>query len=215
MIDHYCPDMRPDVAVIDDELAGYELTSILIRQGHRRIALLVGTETFATSVQDRLRGYRRALEEHGIAYDERWVGAEMDDVLGVSLDELDQLKKNYAVLAKIQMVLMQAVIDAHVQGVDYQLKISLTLIIHRLLMLDLMPSVALAWQWGKVLGEKAMELLVERMRKDAPAPPRIVRVPMRTMDICSGLRPPDFLIEEGYCFACFLHWDKPERGRIE
>ncbi|MCJ7548303.1 MAG: hypothetical protein MUQ30_01305 [Anaerolineae bacterium] len=106
MIDHYCPDMRPDVAAIDDELAGYELTNTLIRQGDRLIALLVGIETFAISAQERFRGYGRALEEHGIAYDERWVGAEMDDVLGVSLDELDQLKKNCAVLARIQMVLM-------------------------------------------------------------------------------------------------------------
>ncbi len=212
MIDRYCPDVHPDVAVFDDELAGYELTNILIRQGHRRIALLTGSETFATSVQDRLRGYRRALEEHGIPYDERWVGAEMDDVLGVSLGELDQLKKNHAVfldwmhdsgptavvavnnylaeranavLAKIQMVLMQAVIDAHVQGVDYQLKISLTSITHRPLVLDLTPLVALAWQSGEVLGEKAMELLVERMNRDAPAPPRVVRIPMSIRELVS------------------------------
>jgi len=212
MIDRYCPDAHPDVAVFDDELAGYELTNILIRQGHRRIALLIGTETFATSVQDRLRGYRRALEEHGIAYDERWVGAEMDDVLGVSLDELDQLKKNYSVfldwmhesaptavvaannylaeranaaLTKIQMALMQAVIDTHVQGVDYQLKVSLTSITHRPLMLDLTPLVALAWQSGEVLGEKAMELLVDRIHGDAPAPPRIVRVPMKIRELVS------------------------------
>jgi len=212
MIDRYCPDVHPDVAVFDDELAGYELTNILIRQGHRRIALLTGSETFATSVQDRLRGYRRALEEHGIAYDERRIGAEMDDMLGVSLDELDQLKKNYAVfldwmhesgptavvaannylaeranavLAKIQMVLMRAVIDAHIQGGDYQLKISLTSITHRPLMLELTPLVALAWQSGEVLGEMAMELLVERMHNDAPAPPRIVRVPMRIRELVS------------------------------
>jgi len=215
MIDRYCPDVYPDVAVFDDELAGHELTNILIRQGHRRIALLTGTETFATSVQDRLRGYRRALEEHEIAYDERWVGAEMDDVLEVSLDESDQLKKNYAVfldwmhesgptavvaannylaeranavLTKIQMALMQAVIDARVQGVDYQLKVSLASITHRPLMLDLTPLVALAWQSGEVLGEKAMELLVERMHNDAPAPPRIVRVPMRIRELVSQSR---------------------------
>ena len=212
MIDRYCPDVYPDVAVFDDELAGHELTNILIRQGHRRIALLTGTETFATSVQDRLRGYRRALEEHEIAYNEQWVGAEMDDVLDVSLDELDYLKKNYAVfldwmhesgptavvavnnylaeranavLTKIQMALMQAVIDAHVQGVDYQLKISLTSITHRPLTLDMTPLVALAWQSGEVLGEKAMELLVERMKRNEPAPPRIVRVPMRIRELVS------------------------------
>ena len=153
-----------------------------------------------------MRGYRRALEEHGLAYDERWVGAEMVDVLGVFLDELDQPKKNYAVfldwmhesgptavvaannylaeranavLTKIQMALMQAVIDAHVQDVDYQIKISLASITHRLLTLDLTPLVALAWQSGEELGEKAMELLVERINRDAPAPPRIVRIPMR------------------------------------
>ena len=52
----------------DDEFAGYDLTTILIRQGHHRIALLVGTKTFVTSVQEGLRGCRRALEEHGVVY---------------------------------------------------------------------------------------------------------------------------------------------------
>jgi len=210
MVDRYCPEVHPDVVVFDDEGAGYELTKALIRQGHRRIAMLAGTETFATSVKDRMLGYRRALEEFGLPYDERWVGTDLDDVLGVSLEDPDELKgrfvtfldwmhthgptgvvavNNYlaeranAVLTRIQIVLMQAVIEAQTPDVDYALDVSLTSITHRPLMLDVAPPVALAWQSGEVLGEKSMEMLVERLGKETTALPRIVRIPMEIREL--------------------------------
>lgn len=54
--------------VIDNFKAAYEVTSHLIEQGSRRIVHI--TASLQRNVYaDRLRGYRRALEEHGIAFD--------------------------------------------------------------------------------------------------------------------------------------------------
>ena len=207
MVDRYCRDAHPDVVVFDDECAGYDLTTTLIRKGHRRVALLVGSETFTTSVQERMAGYRRALEEHGIPYDDRWVGAEMDDLLGIQYEQLGQTYaevlnwmrasgptavvavNNYlaeranAALAKFQMALMQAVIDASVSGIDCQLNVALASVTHRSLILGVTPLVALAWQSGEMLGERAMELLVERINAGAPVPPRVVRLPMTVTEL--------------------------------
>lgn len=53
---------------IDDEAAAYELTNDLIALGHRRIGLIKGPEDHYSSLT-RFRGYRRAIEEHGLTVD--------------------------------------------------------------------------------------------------------------------------------------------------
>ncbi|SKC89578.1 LacI family DNA-binding transcriptional regulator [Ohtaekwangia koreensis] len=58
--------------VIDNYKAGYEITSHLIRQGSKRIAHI--TASIKRNVYaDRLRGYRDALADHGILYDEKLI----------------------------------------------------------------------------------------------------------------------------------------------
>ncbi|TCJ16901.1 GntR family transcriptional regulator [Rubrobacter taiwanensis] len=65
MVDRYYPGLVTDVVVPDNFAIGYQLTDYLIGKGHRYIATLWG-DTQCTSVQDRLSGYRRALQEHGL-----------------------------------------------------------------------------------------------------------------------------------------------------
>lgn len=57
---------------IDNVKAGKDAVSYLIGKGHRRIGL-ISTETRSLSSVDREKGYRLALEEHGIPYDEELV----------------------------------------------------------------------------------------------------------------------------------------------
>lgn len=55
--------------VIDNEKAAYDAVNYLIGTGHRRIGM-VSTEVRAPSSVARETGYRRALEDNGIEYDE-------------------------------------------------------------------------------------------------------------------------------------------------
>lgn len=57
---------------IDNLKGGWEAATHLIRLGHRRIAILSGPMT-STSIQDRMKGYRRALREHGLSLPKDWV----------------------------------------------------------------------------------------------------------------------------------------------
>ncbi len=58
--------------VLSDNVEGaYELTSYLIRAGHRKIAFIHGEDTSVT--QKRLLGYHRALAEHRISVPEEYV----------------------------------------------------------------------------------------------------------------------------------------------
>lgn len=61
-----------DAVVVDNIKGAYEATNYLIRTGHRKIAFAMGRPELPL-YSSRLEGYRRALEDHGIPYDEKLV----------------------------------------------------------------------------------------------------------------------------------------------
>jgi DNA-binding LacI/PurR family transcriptional regulator len=72
LIDRYFPDLDSDYVVSDNVGGGYRATEHLIILGHTRIAFVYSSygNLSTTSVRDRLEGYRRALREYGLPYDE-------------------------------------------------------------------------------------------------------------------------------------------------
>jgi len=75
------PGTRQDAgmsASMDDIAAAREMTGHLIGLGHRRIAMIRGLESHASSA-DRLAGYKAELEAHGIAFDPALVVAAQND----------------------------------------------------------------------------------------------------------------------------------------
>ncbi len=72
-VDRYLPGVDADFVVSDNEDLGYRLTKKLVDHGHRAIAFSGLTGRAVTSLQDRQAGYRRALEEAGLAFDESYV----------------------------------------------------------------------------------------------------------------------------------------------
>lgn len=58
--------------VIDDEKGGYDLTNYLIDKGHTKIGVIAGKmDNIHTTM--RLEGYKKALVEHNIIYNEEWI----------------------------------------------------------------------------------------------------------------------------------------------
>jgi LacI family transcriptional regulator len=72
LVDRPAPGLAADLVEIDDHRAAFDAVAHLIAHGHQRIAYAGDTPAIATSAA-RLRGYRDALHEHGIARDERLV----------------------------------------------------------------------------------------------------------------------------------------------
>ncbi len=72
LIDRYYPDLQIDYVGPDNVNGGYRATEHLLILGHQRIGFCHShVETLqTTSVRDRWEGYRKAMEEYGIAYDE-------------------------------------------------------------------------------------------------------------------------------------------------
>lgn len=75
LVDRYFPDLDTDYVTSDNFSGGYRATEHLIILGYNRISFCYshfGTLT-TTSVRDRFEGYRKALEEYGLPYDESLV----------------------------------------------------------------------------------------------------------------------------------------------
>ena len=101
-VDRYYPGLPVDCALCDDERGAYTLTRHLLEHGHRRIAFVSWYEFECTSVQGRLRGYRRALEEAALRADECLPWSDLyprDIAQGADKDHLEQLLASSGVTA--------------------------------------------------------------------------------------------------------------------
>jgi LacI family transcriptional regulator len=67
-VDRYAEGIEASYVGIDNERAGYETTMHFLRLGHRRIGCVSGPMG-ATSSEERIHGYKRALSDKGVAFD--------------------------------------------------------------------------------------------------------------------------------------------------
>ena len=68
VVDLYQPQMNRSHLIFDNFSAGFDMTQEIMKRGHRVIAFLKITKTRHRSIDDRLAGYRRALEDAGEEY---------------------------------------------------------------------------------------------------------------------------------------------------
>jgi len=208
MVDRYYPQIDTDRVVFDDEIAGYELTRRLLQRGRRRIAVISYFEVEATSVNDRLSGYRRALQEAGLAYDEDLVWLDVyqafqrPDELLSDVSARERLRK---LLARLQPDALLTLNDDVLERVTYDL-----LILSRAVLpvpaADRKRSSSIRWTGdiatfshkpptpfspylsvaavhsGEVLGAEATRLLIARTTRSLGEERRVIRVPMTIVE---------------------------------
>lgn len=72
MLDYYVDGLDVDSVVTNGFFGGYKLTCHLIAQGHKKIGY-IGTRLATSSIFDRYMGYMKAMLEHKLPVDEKWV----------------------------------------------------------------------------------------------------------------------------------------------
>ncbi len=70
-LDNYIPTVTSDTVISDGYYGAYVMTDYLVGQGHRRIGF-VGDVDASSSIADRYWGYRKALRDRGIVFEETW-----------------------------------------------------------------------------------------------------------------------------------------------
>jgi GntR family transcriptional regulator of arabinose operon len=89
LVDRYVEGLEVDAVVSNNEHLGYTLTRRLLERGHERIGF-IGTMENVTSVQDRFRGYRRALDEAEAPFSKGYVGQLKEESRALSLEPSDE-----------------------------------------------------------------------------------------------------------------------------
>lgn len=106
----------PEVAyvVADDVLGGFLATEHLIKRGHNKILYVAGPP-HVTTAQNRLAGYRKALSQYEIKFDERLVkitNAKMEDAYKLMKFLLKEDKLGFTAVATFNDYLTLGVIKA-------------------------------------------------------------------------------------------------------
>ena len=85
LVDRYVPGKLANYVGVNHRESSCQIVHALIERGHRRILIGVGLE--CTSMDERLQGYRDALEEAGLPVDEKLIIRSNDNLLYRNPDE--------------------------------------------------------------------------------------------------------------------------------
>jgi len=98
--------LETDYVITDDVQGAFSATEYLIKKGHRRILFINGS-LHISSAKDRLAGYKRALLENGVGYEDRLVRSDvvrMEDGYRIMKEILNNKNNITAVFAYSDLV---------------------------------------------------------------------------------------------------------------
>lgn len=172
----------------DNVSVGYLATKHLILHGHKRIAVLCGPERFTFS-KDRLRGYRRALNEAGLRCERKFVWrSELleDDAYRVVLRHVRTMKVRITALFTVSDVQAAGAIRA-LKNLGFRIPedVAVVCVNNTSLTRHFSPPLTTIELNEERLGYEAARLLLRLIGRDAtPSSPILVPVELRVRRSC-------------------------------
>lgn len=165
-----------DTVITDNEQTGYNITKHLISKQHRRIAMICGPDDSYTA-NERLHGYRRALEENGISYDPSLV-FKGDYSTQSGYDGLTELfsrsNKPTAVFASNYHSSTGALLAAKEMGLRINEDVDFFLFDNLDMSNIFSPKLPVATQPIKEVGRTCAEIMLQRIKNDYSDFPKTV-----------------------------------------
>ncbi|XRJ15427.1 catabolite control protein A [Bacillus velezensis] len=170
----------PSVA-IDYEQAIYDAVKLFIDKGHRDIAFVSGSMQEPINRSKKLQGYKRALEEAAIPFNEQFV-AEGDYTYDSGMEALQSLmgldRKPTAILSATDEMALGIIHAAQDQGLSIPDDLDIIGFDNTRLSLMVRPQLSTVVQPTYDIGAVAMRLLTKLMNKE-PVEEHIVELPHR------------------------------------
>lgn len=170
----------PSVA-IDYEQAIYDAVKLLVDKGHTDIAFVSGPMAEPINRSKKLQGYKRALEEANLPFNEQFV-AEGDYTYDSGLEALQHLmsldKKPTAILSATDEMALGIIHAAQDQGLSIPEDLDIIGFDNTRLSLMVRPQLSTVVQPTYDIGAVAMRLLTKLMNKE-PVEEHIVELPHR------------------------------------
>ncbi|MGV8092196.1 MAG: LacI family DNA-binding transcriptional regulator [Mangrovibacterium sp.] len=165
LFDRHYPELDTNYVIIDNEKAGYELTRHLIEKGCKKIAV-ININKHLLAIQHRLQGYKRALAENGLSFNENLIAemkfATYQTKLYEALDRIMCLEPDVDGFYFTSHILAIETINYfHSQGIDFNGRFKMASI-HEVPMMNIVaPKISIARMPAKVIGQEAVRLLLD------------------------------------------------------
>jgi LacI family transcriptional regulator len=179
MIDRNLPNVEVDAVLTDNRLGGYLATRHLLELGHTRIACISGPSSITPSAE-RMIGYRRALEEAGLSYDEGLVlrgDYHAQSGMEITHSILAMKPRPTAIFALNDLMALGALRAAAEAGCSVPQNLAVVGYDDLELAQYTNPPLTTIAQPKKEVGAQAIHLLVDRIARKDRAPSRLVLPP--------------------------------------
>ncbi len=166
-VDRGMNDDSTDVVLMDNEKGAFEAVNHLIKLGHRKIAIIAGSKNIPTTNQ-RIQGYKNALECHNIpVVDDYIVSKDSTQKSGVKLTEylLKSPDPPTAIFTGNNLITLGALETIHKSGLKIPDDVALIGFDDMPWSYALNPPLTAVRQSGFEIGQRAAELLLQRIQK--------------------------------------------------
>ena len=166
MFDRVANDILSDKVIIDDNLAAFEAVQFLIDKGFKKIAL-ISTVDYVSVGKLRTEGYLKALRNNNIAIDENLI-VKIEDIKNCS-DKIEELIKTNsidAIFAVNELFAVTAIKLANKLGLKIPEDISIIGFTDGIISEYSSPSITTVSQNGIKMGEKAAQMLIDRLESE-------------------------------------------------
>ena len=179
MIDRDVPNVEADAVLTDNQLGGFLATRHLVELGHKHIACIAGPSTITPSAE-RIIGYRKALEQAGLSYDDKLVlrgDYHAQSGMEITYSILKMNPRPTAIFAMNDLMALGALRAAAEAG--YSVPRDLAVVGYDNLELARFtnPPLTTISQPKKEIGAQAVNLLVDRISQKSRPPRRLVLAP--------------------------------------
>ncbi len=190
LIDRVVQEVQCDSVVVDNEGGAREAVDYLVANGHRRVGLLRDDSRIFTA-QERLAGYRNALQSHGIDLDESLVGVSpstIEHAIEATIRLFSRRSRPTALFTVDSLMTQGALLALRSMGLSIPHDVSLVGFDDFNLATFTDPQITVVAQPIAEIGPLAAKLLLERLAGKTTAP-RHNRFPTRLI-IRGSVAPP-------------------------
>jgi GntR family transcriptional regulator, arabinose operon transcriptional repressor len=179
LIDRYFPNLDTDYVISDNVGGGYRATEHLIILGHTRIGFLYSYtgSLLTTSVRDRHEGYRKALREYGLPYDESLIlkvpQLPKDGLRNLHEELLRRADRPTAVFTSVQYEAVALMQSAQQMGMRIPDDLAVVGFDDTRLTSHVYPPLTTVAQPCQDIGLRATNLLINRIEGQVGAPQHI------------------------------------------
>lgn len=171
--------LAASTVLVDDFAGGYAATSHLIELGHRHIAIIAENMSVSSS-RERVRGYRHALEESGLSYDEELVLASdfsIETGKKLALKLLGQADKPTAIFACNDLLAIGAMQAAKELEIAIPEQLSIVGFDNTILASITDPPMTTIAQPIQAMGHHVVDLITEDINHENKIKQRVVLLP--------------------------------------